>query len=122
MIDFENKDYLKLKEDDSYGKKARDLIVDGEEVLGSYSSVRDGIVFTSMRIIIINVQGLTGKKVDFTSIPYKKINAYSVETSGVFDMDAELDIFVSSIGKLRFEFRGRSDIKKISTFISQSIL
>jgi hypothetical protein len=122
MIDFQNKDFLKLKTDASYSKKVVDLIVDGEAVLNSYKSMRDGIVFTSMRIIIVNVQGITGKKVDYTSIPYKKINAYSIETSGAFDMDAELDIFVSSIGKIRFEFRGKSDIKEISTFISKAIL
>lgn len=122
MIDFQNKDFLKLKNDASYSKKVKDLIVSGEDVLNSYKSLRDGIVFTTMRIIIINVQGLTGKKVDYTSIPYKKINAYSVETSSTFDMDAELDIFVSGIGKIRFEFRGRSDIKEISRFISQAIL
>jgi len=122
MIDFQNKSFLKMKQDSSYSKRVVDLIVPGEEVLDSYKSMRDGIVFTSMRIIIINVQGLTGKKVDYTSIPYKRINVYSIETAGTFDMDAELDIFVSGVGKLRFEFRGRSDIREISKHISQSII
>ncbi|PAT02490.1 cytoplasmic protein [Candidatus Izimaplasma bacterium ZiA1] len=122
MIDFQNKSFLKMKEDSNYQKRVVDLIVPGEQILGSYKSVRDGVVFTSMRIIVINVQGLTGKKVDFTSLPYKRINAYSIETAGSFDMDAELDIFISGLGQLRFEFRGRSDIKEISKFISQSIL
>ncbi len=122
MIDFTNMKYIKMKEDDKYKKKAVDLIVPGEEVLGSYKAVRDGVVFTTKRIIIINVQGLTGKKTDFTSIPYAKFNAYSVESSGVFDMDAELNIFVSGMGMLTFEFRGRSDIKEISRYISQAII
>ena len=121
MIDFENKKYLKMKEDDNYAKLVEELIVDGEEVLGAYKSVRDGIVFTSFRLIIINVQGLTGKKKDFTSIPYKRINAYSVETAGVFDMEAELIIYVSSIGQLLFEFKGRSNVKAISRHISQAL-
>ena len=122
MIDFQNKSFLKMKEDSNYQKRVADLIVPSEQILGSYKSVRDGVVFTSMRIIVVNVQGITGKKVDFTSLPYKRINAYSIETAGTFDMDAELDIFISGLGKLRFEFRGRSDIKEISKFISQSIL
>jgi hypothetical protein len=111
-----------MKQDSSYSKKVGDLIVQGEEVLDSYKSMRDGVVFTTMRIIVINVQGMTGKKVDYTSIPYKRINVYSIETAGVFDMDAELDVFISGIGKLRFEFRGRSDIREISKYISQSII
>ncbi len=122
MIDFANMKYIKMKEDDKYKKKAKDLIVPGEEVLGSYKAVRDGVVFTTKRIIIINVQGLSGKKIDYTSIPYAKFNAYSIETSGVFDMDAELNIYVSGMGMLTFEFRGRSDIREISKFISQAII
>lgn len=122
MIDFQNKSFLKMKQDSSYSKRVVDLIVNGEEVLDSYKSMRDGIVFTTMRIIIVNVQGLTGKKVDYTSITYKRINVYSVETAGTFDIDAELDVFISGLGKLRFEFRGRSDIKNISKYISQSII
>ena len=99
-----------------------DKVVPGEEVLGSYKAVRDGVVFTTKRLIIINVQGFSGKKVDYTSIPYAKFNAYSIETSGVFDMDAELNIYVSGMGMLTFEFRGRSDIREISKFISQAII
>jgi len=122
MIDFANMKYIKMKQDDSYKKKVVDLIVPGENVLGSYKALRDGIIFTTSRIIVINVQGLTGKKVDYTSIPYSKFNAYSIETSGVFDMDAELNIYVSGMGMMTFEFRGRSNIREISQFITQAIV
>ena len=122
MIDFQNKKYLKMKQDSSYAKRVTDLLAHGEDVLDSYKSMRDGVVFTTMRIIIINVQGITGKKVDYTSIPYKRINVYSIETAGTFDLDAELDLFISGMGSLRFEFKGRSDIKEISRYISQSIM
>lgn len=122
MIDFQNMKYIKMKQDDSYKKKVQDLIVPGENVLGSYKAVRDGVVFTTKRLIIINVQGMTGKKVDYTSIPYTKFNAYSIESSGVFDMDAELNIYVSGMGMMTFEFRGRSDIREISQFITQAII
>ena len=122
MIDFENKKYMKLKQDKSYGEKAKDLIVPGEEIIDSYKSMRDGLVFTTKRIIVINKQGITGKKVDYTSLPYAKFNVYSVETSGVFDLDAELEIYISGIGKLVFEFKGKSDIIAISRHISQAII
>ena len=122
MIEFENMKYIKMKLDDSFGKRVVDLIVPGEEILGSYKAIRDGVVFTTKRIIIINVQGFTGKKIDYSSVPYAKFNAYSVQTSGVFDMDAELDIYVSGMGMMTFEFRGRSDIREISKFITQSII
>lgn len=122
MIDFNNKAFFKMGQDASYGTKVSELLVENERVLNSYKSMRDGVVFTTMRIIVVNVQGITGKKIDYTSIPYKRINVYSVETAGTLDLDAELDIFISGMGRLRFEFRGKSDIKEISKYISQAIV
>jgi hypothetical protein len=124
MIDFTNKSLIKLKpEDKSKGYAAvKELLIDGENVIDSYVSMRDRVVFTNKRIISVNVQGLTGKKVDYTSIPYNRIQAYSVETSGFFDLDAELDIFLSGIGKIRFEIRGSSNIVGLCKAISELIL
>ena len=95
-----------------------ELIVEGETIIDSYRSMRDGIVFTNKRIIVVNVQGVTGKKVDYTSIPYSKISVFSVETAGTFDLDAELDVFISGLGKIRFEFSGFSNIKEIGKHIA----
>ena len=97
-------------------------MIDGEEIIGSYQSVRDGVVFTNKRIIAINVQGLTGKKKDFTSIPYNKITTFSLETAGIFDMDAELEIYLSAVGMVKFEFTGSTDVKEICKIISSYAL
>ncbi len=80
--------------------------------IGSTDSyIRIGnVVFTDKRIIAVNVQGITGKKKDFTTLPYSKISAYSVETAGTFDLDSELDLYYSGVGRVRFEFKGSSDI------------
>ncbi|SKA08335.1 PH domain-containing protein [Consotaella salsifontis] len=121
MIDFENKAVFKLKANDDYAETVADLLVPGEAVLASFKSMRDGAVFTDRRIIAVNVQGLTGSKRDFTSLPYKNIVAYSVETAGTFDMDTELEVYFSTLGCVRFEFSGRTPIKEISRLISQAI-
>lgn len=84
--------------------------------------MRDKLIFTDKRIISVNVQGLTGKKIDYTSIPYSKIQAYSVETAGMMDMDAEIDITISGLGTVRFELTGTTDIKEICREISEKIL
>ena len=122
MIDFENKKYLKLKQDASYGAKVEELIVPGEEIVDSFKSMRDGLVFTTGRIIVVNKQGKFGKKIDYTSLPYSKFSSYSIETAGFADLDAELQIIISGVGLLTFEFKGRSDIKAISRYISQAIM
>lgn len=123
MIDFNNASFLKLRPvNDKSFSAYRQLLLEDEEVLQSFQSIRDMVVFTTKRIIAINVQGITGKKKDFTSLPYSKIQAFSVETAGTFDLDAELEIWLSGLGRVKFEFTGAYDIKKIQQFIAQRVL
>lgn len=119
MIDFNNKGFFKLKQNSEYAERVASLLLDDEQVIDAYKSMRDGVVFTTRRIIAVNVQGLTGSKKDFTSLPYKNIVAYSVETSGTFDLDSELEIYFSSLGLVKFEFTGRTAIVEISKYISK---
>lgn len=124
MIDFKNAEFLKLKPVDSkaYADMITPMFVPGEEILSSYQTVRDGVVFTNKRIFVINVQGITGKKKDFTSLPYSKIQAYSVETAGTFDLDSELELWFSSIGKIKLEFVSRANVSEICKMISMHVL
>ena len=71
------------------------ILVDGEEVDVAFKLVRDLIVFTDKRLLMVDKQGLTGKKTEYHSIPYKSISHFSIETAGRFDMDAELKIWIS---------------------------
>ncbi len=121
MIDFNSSGFfarLKKTKNDEYADVIGDFLIEGETVIGTYQSIRDGVVFTTKRIIAINVQGMTGKKKDFTSIPYAKISTFSLETAGVFDLDAELEIYISGVGKVKFEFTGSTDVKQICKMIS----
>jgi len=104
MIDFQNAGYFKLR------PVAQPLLIEGEGIIACYQSIRDGLVFTSKRIIAINIQGLTGKKKDFTSLPYSKIQAFSLETAGTFDLDSELELSFSGLGKVKFEFTQKTDV------------
>lgn len=76
-------------------KDTAPLLVDGETVLLAYKLVRDLIIFTERRLILIDKQGLTGKKSQYHSIPYKNISHFSVETAGHLDYDAEMKIYLS---------------------------
>ncbi|WP_089901963.1 PH domain-containing protein [Loktanella fryxellensis] len=122
MIDFKNKGFFKMKSDPTYSNIVSELLMPDENVIASYKSMRDGVVFTSKRIIAVNVQGFTGSKKDFSSLPYKSIVAYSVETSGTFDLDSELEVYFSTLGLVKFEFTGKTNIVEISKYISQHIL
>lgn len=123
MIDFRNNSIIKLsKTSPDVAQAVLPLFVAGEEIIGVYKAIRDYVVFTNKRIISVNVQGVTGKKKDFTSLPYSKIQVFSVETAGTFDLDSELELYFSGLGLVKFEFSGASDIVQIGQLISNIIL
>jgi hypothetical protein len=124
MIDFANGMVFKLKEAvlDEVEPSIRPLLVPGERPVVAFKAVRDYVVFTDKRLLTVNVQGITGKKQDFTSLPYKKVQAWSVETAGSFDLDAELELWFSGLGRVRLEFKGRCDIRAIGQMIASYVL
>lgn len=122
MIDFQSNSVFKLKKVNNAPDNLNDLLINGEAVIGCYQGGRDYVAFTNKRIIALNVQGMTGKKKDYTTLPYAKIQVFSVETAGAFDRDSELEMYFSGAGKVRFEFSGASDIVAIGRTIAEFIL
>ena len=124
MVDFKNGAVIKLSKTKNFVREdvVRPLFISDEEFIGEYQAIRDYVIFTNKRIISVNVQGLTGKKKDFTTLPYSKIQAFSVETSGVLDLDSELELYFSGLGKVKFEFTSGSDIVTLGKLISEKIL
>jgi len=124
MIDFKKTVLFKLApmETEKILQPINDFLLDDEKVFSAFKTVRDQLVFTDKRIIAANVQGITGKKVDYTSIPYSKIQTFSVETSGVLDLDAEIEIYISAIGKVKFQIRGNFDVVGFNKLISKYVL
>lgn len=119
MIDFKNPNILKLKlAPNAFDSEVAPLLVAGEELIATYKTVRDGVVFSNKRIFVINVQGMTGKKKDITSLPYSKIQAFSTETAGILDADSELELWFSGLGKVKLEFTEATNITQICKIIS----
>ena len=100
------------------------LLIPGEECVLAFQTLRDQLVFTNKRIISIDVQGLTGKRKSFASMPYAKIQYFSIQTPGFLELipDSELFIMFSNGATARFEFRGSTDIGRIGRMISEFIL
>lgn len=124
MIDFKNAGFFKLRpvDNNTFSQSLSPTFVSGEYIIGTFKGIRDGVVFTNKRIITVNVQGVTGKKKDFTSLPYSKIQAYSVETAGFFDMDSELELWFSGLGRIKLEFVARANVSEICRMISEQVL
>lgn len=80
---------------DSVEREMRKLLANGEEIERAYRLIRDLIIFTNKRLIFVDKQGMAAKKVEYHSIPYRSITHFSIETAGNFDLDAELNIWIT---------------------------
>ena len=109
---------------DSVRNEVNGLLINGEQVEMAFQTIRDQLVFTNKRIIAIDIQGLTGKKKSYSSLPYSKIQYFSVQTPGFAEIipDAELFIMFSNTFTARFEFRGNVDIGRLGRMISEYVL
>ena len=98
------------------------FFVNGEQAVQCFKTVRDQVVFTNKRIFVVNVQGLTGKKVSYFSYPYAKVQYFGVETAGVLDIDSELVLVFNDGNRLQFDFKSKVDIRQICALISSFVL
>ena len=94
------------------------ILAPGETIEHAYQLIRDYFVFTSTRLVLIDKQGMTGRKMEVHSIPYRSITHFSVESAGTFDLDAELKIWISS----RAEPFTRQFNKNLSVYEVQAVL
>lgn len=100
------------------------LLINGEEAVMAFQTVRDQLIFTNKRIIAIDVQGITGKKKSYSSMPYAKIQYFAIQTPGFLEAfpDSELFLMFNNGFTAKFEFKGNVDIGIIGRMISEFVL
>jgi hypothetical protein len=55
-------------------------------------------------------------------LPFSKVQAFSLETAGTFDLDAALELWFSGLGKVTFEFEGNTDVAYLNKLIAHHVL
>ena len=104
-------------------KEFEAILTDGETIERAFKVIRDLIVFTNKRLVLVNKQGMTGKKVEYHSVPYRAVTHFSVETAGRLDLDAELKIYITgSPEPIRKEFKKDANIYDIQKSLAGHIL
>tara|TARA_R110000868_G_scaffold2322_3_gene17357 strand:- start:9 stop:389 length:381 start_codon:yes stop_codon:yes gene_type:complete len=105
-------------------KKYGRLLIEGEQIELGFSLLRDVFMFTNKRLILIDIQGLTGSKVEYKSLPYKNISRFSLETSGTFDLDAELKIWISSenLPSVSKKFNKSIDVYEVQRYLAGKVI
>lgn len=103
-------------------KDVEDILAPNEVAVAAYRTIRDNAVFTNKRLIVRDVQGLTGKKVEMYSIPYSSINMWSTETTGLlFDLSAEVELWTRA-GHIKISLRKGIDVREFDRLIAHCIL
>lgn len=102
--------------------EVKEILIDGEKIEAAYKTVRDVAVITNKRIIVADKQGLTGKKVEIYTIPFKSIVIYSSENArGILDFNAEIQLWTRA-GSFKLNLKKGINIRKIDRLIAQHIL
>lgn len=102
--------------------KFEDMFLDDEVIELGYKATRDRVIFTDRRMVVINIQGITGKKVEFFTVPYSKISSYSVETTGTFDLESELKIWASGLSGIEIKFLKGIDIREVGRYLTEKLI
>ncbi|MGW0182064.1 PH domain-containing protein [Nocardia sp. NPDC003345] len=98
------------------------LLGNGEQIYAAYVLVRDAMLFTNRRLVMIDKQGLSGRKMNYHSVPYRAITHFAVETAGTFDLDAELVIWIAGTDTpIQKKFNRQVDIYEVQGILSHFV-
>ncbi len=105
-------------------QKYGQLLTDSETIELGFKLIRDTFIFTNKRLILVDKQGITGSKTEYTSIAYKSISRFSIETAGTFDLEAELKIWVSSEQQpsIRKQFNKSVNVYEVQKILAHHVL
>ena len=100
------------------------ILQNDENVELAFKCGRDMFLITTKRVISIDVQGLSGKKIQFDSVPYKYVNGFSVESAGTLSRTVKAYLFVSKLeGGIQADFgKKNTDIFEINNSLANKIL
>lgn len=102
-------------------KDLLNMLVEGENVMHCYKTIRDIAALTNKRLIVRDAQGLTGKKVEIYSLPFRSIDMWSTENAGMLDLNAELELWTKA-GHFKLKVSPKCDIREFESVLGKAIL
>lgn len=104
-------------------KEYEGILASNERIEKAYKLIRDMFIFTNKRLILVDKQGMTGKKTEYHSIPYRSITHFSIETAGHFDLEAELKIWISgTAAPIEKMFNKSLNIYELQSVLAEYVL
>lgn len=96
-------------------------LINGEQAVAAYKTVRDVAIFTDRRLIVRDAQGVTGKKVEMYSVPWSSVNMWSTENAGHLDLTAEVELWTRA-GHIKISLKRGVDVRKVDRLIAECVL
>ena len=97
------------------------IVVPGEVPQYAYTTGRDVAVFTNMRLIVRDAQGISGKKVEQYSLPWKSVIMWSSENAAGFDFDSEIELW-TTCGHVKIHLAPNASVRNLDNLISAYVL
>jgi hypothetical protein len=99
------------------------LLSQGEHIYAAFDFVRDAMLFTNGRLILVDKQGITGRKVEYLSVPYRNILYFSVQSQGHLFAEARMHLFVDGMkDPIEKEFNAQVDIYQVQAILSAFVV
>ena len=97
------------------------LLTQGEQPVAAYRTFRDVAIFTNLRLIVRDAQGISGKKVEIYSLPYSRIDMWSSENAGSLDWNSELELWTRA-GHIKVKLNKGIDVRRLDGLIAHMVL
>lgn len=112
----------KIDEED-VSKQLDSLLIPGEEVVYSLKQIRDMIVVTNYRLMVVDKQGVTGRKKMITSYLLDRVTKFEVENSPYFDIDSEFAVyFTGTADPVKFEIAKLTNVYEFSRILFEQVV
>ena len=99
----------------------QELLINGEVAERAFRTVRDVAIFTNKRLIVKDVQGLTGSKVEIYSLPYSSVHMWSTENAEMLDFTSEVELWTRA-GNIKIQLKRDINIRTFERLLAEYIL
>ena len=96
----------------------QELLISGEVAERAFRTVRDVAIFTNKRLIVKDVQGLTGSKVEIYSLPYSSVHMWSTENAGMLDFTSEVELWTRA-GNIKIQLKRDINIRTFEHLLAE---
>lgn len=99
------------------------FLVEGETILKAYRLIRDFVVATDLRLLIIDRRGASGLGTDVRSIPYRSIQAWSRTSASPIEVGDNIRLWlVGQPNPVRLRFAHGSNSTDVFSILSHKCL